>query len=423
MSFQNNIKKLSSDMDDRGSLVPKRFPKIGQVAGVELAAASAGIRHKGRKDVMLVKLARKTTVAGVFTKSRMVSAPVIWSKERLYLGYARALLVNSGNANAFTGVAGTYAVKKVGEALAKEIGCRSAEIFMGSTGVIGEPLPYERILRVLKSLRNKLSSKSWRSAADAIRTTDTFAKASSETAFIDGKSYTISGIAKGSGMIAPDMATMLAFIFTDAKIPNDVLQDLITSANQTSFNAISIDGDTSTSDMALLFATGKGPPHAKISSQADPRIAEFRQKLGIVMEDLAQQIVRDGEGASKFVIIQVTGAESARAARNIGFSIANSPLFKTAVAGEDPNWGRIVMAVGKAGERADRDHLKIVIGGCLVTESGAVSPSYDEELVASHMKGNVIDVHVDVGIGHGYFTVWTCDLTKDYVSINADYRS
>ncbi len=407
----------------RSPLAPPRFPKVPEIAGVRLSAAAAGVRYKGRKDVMLAELAPGTAVGGVFTRSRTAAAPVEWCRERLKSGRARAVLVNAGNANAFTGAAGRAAVEAVAGAVAAEVGCRPSEVFLASTGVIGEPLPHDRIARALARLRRGLSGTAWRSAAEAIRTTDTFPKAAAAVANIDGTPCNIAGIAKGSGMIAPDMATMLAFVFTDARLPAAVLQRLTAAANRTSFNAISVDGDTSTSDTVLAFATGRAPRHRPVSSAADPRLADFKAKLRAVMTDLAQQVVRDGEGASKFVTVTVSGAESSRAARRIGLCIANSPLVKTAIAGNDPNWGRIVMAVGKAGEKADRDRLGIRIGDWPVTEGGMVRADYDEAPVARYMKGSDIDIRVDVGVGRGRFTVWTCDLTQAYVSINADYRS
>ena len=407
----------------RSPLAPARFPHVPEIAGVRLSAVAAGVRSRGRKDVMLAELAPGTTVGGVFTRSRTAAAPVEWCRERLKSGRARAVLVNAGNANAFTGRAGVSAVEIVARAVATELGCRPSEVFLASTGVIGEPLPHDRITRALARLRRGLSGGAWCSAAEAIRTTDTFPKAAAAVAEIDGKPFGIAGIAKGSGMIAPDMATMLAFVFTDARLPPDVLQRLTATANRTSFNAISVDGDTSTSDSVLTFATARGPRHRRVTSAADPRLADFRTKLRAVMTDLARQIVRDGEGASKFVTVTVSGAESSRAARRIGLSIANSPLVKTAIAGSDPNWGRIVMAVGKAGERADRDRLAIRIGDWPVTEGGMVRADYEESPVARYMEGDEIDIRVDVGVGRGRFTVWTCDLTQAYVTINADYRS
>ena len=404
-------------------LAPAGFPRIPAIAGVRLAAIAAGVRYRGRKDVMLADFGPGTTVAGVFTRSRTAAAPVVWCRDKVKSGRARAMLVNAGNANAFTGAAGMSAVSEVAKAVARELGCRASDVYLASTGVIGEPLRHDRITRVLGRLNRGLKSTAWRAAAEAIRTTDTFAKGASAVAEIDGKVYTIAGIAKGSGMIAPDMATMLAFMFTDAKLPTGVLQRLTRAANRTSFNAISVDGDTSTSDTVLMFATGKGPRHPPITSAGDARLADFKVKLRAVMTDLAQQIVRDGEGASKFVTVKVTGAESSRAARQIGLAIANSPLVKTAIAGNDPNWGRIVMAVGKAGEKADRDRLRIAIGGHTITENGMVKSGYDEVPVARYMRGDEIDIGVDVGVGRGRFTVWTCDLTHAYISINADYRS
>jgi len=407
----------------RSPLAKGHFPQIPEVPGVELSAIAAGVRYRGRKDVMLAELSPGTTVGGVFTRSRTAAAPVVWCRDKLRAGKARAVLVNAGNANAFTGSEGVSAVAAVARAVAKQLGCRTMDVFMASTGIIGEPLPHNRIIRVLGRLHRGLSGTAWRASAEAIRTTDTFPKASSAIAHIDGKPYVIAGIAKGSGMIAPDMATMLAFLFTDAKLPADVLQRVTAAANRVSFNAISVDGDTSTSDTVLTFATGKGLRHGRVKTASDPRLADFKVKLRSVMTDLAQQIVRDGEGASKFVTISVSGAESSRAARQIGFAIANSPLVKTAIAGNDPNWGRIVMAVGKAGEKADRDRLRIDIGDWPITAEGMVRKDYDESPVAQYMKGSEIDIRVDVGVGRGYFTVWTCDLTQAYVSINADYRS
>lgn len=423
MAHNKGGKHSKSGTLARSPLARAHFPRIPNVAGVKLSAVAAGIRYRGRKDVMLADLAPGTTVGGVFTRSQTAAAPVIWCREKLKSGRARAVLVNAGNANAFTGIAGVSAVEKVAKAVAAEIGCRSSDVFLASTGVIGEPLPHDRITCALGKLHRGLSGAGWRAAAEAIRTTDTFPKAAAAVAHIDGKPYTIAGIAKGSGMIAPDMATMLAFLFTDAKLPAPVLQRLTAAANRVSFNAISVDGDTSTSDTVLMFATGQGPRHRRISTAADPCLADFKLKLRSVMTDLAQQIVRDGEGASKFVTITVSGAESSRAARQIGLSIANSPLVKTAIAGSDPNWGRIVMAVGKAGEKADRDRLKIDIGDWPVTADGMVRADYDESPVAQYMKGSELEIRVDVGVGRGRFTVWTCDLTQAYVSINADYRS
>jgi glutamate N-acetyltransferase/amino-acid N-acetyltransferase len=371
---------------------------------------------------MLAQLAPGTTVAGVFTQSLTAAAPIDWCRKALKSGTARAIVVNSGNANAFTGKVGDAAVRDTVRATARLLGCPQNRVFVSSTGVIGEPLPVKRLVTALPRLRKNLSGQNWRAAADAIMTTDTFPKGATRTAMIDGTPVTINGIAKGSGMIAPNMATMLGYVFTDAKIDRDVLQAALKSATDKSFNAITVDSDTSTSDTVLLCATGRAV-HRKITSVSDPRFRDFRNKLTETLIDLAQQIVRDGEGASKFISVTVTGAASARAAKRIALSIANSPLVKTAVAGEDANWGRIVMAVGKAGEKADRDKLEIRIGGIVVAEDGLRRPGYDETPVAKHMKGQAIDIAADVGVGKGRATVWTCDLTHGYIDINADYRT
>ncbi|HLF58604.1 MAG TPA: bifunctional glutamate N-acetyltransferase/amino-acid acetyltransferase ArgJ [Alphaproteobacteria bacterium] len=410
-------------MAERSPLAPDRFPDLPEVAGVRLAATASGIRYKGRTDLMLAVLDPGTTVAGVFTRSCMASAPVDWCRAGLKKGRARAIVVNSGNSNAFTGRKGKEAVRQTAQGAADTVGCKPGEVFIASTGVIGEPPPAEKIVAALPGLHRAASPAAWDAAATAIMTTDTFAKGATRTAKIGGARVVINGIAKGSGMIAPDMATMLAFIFTDAAIPPRVLQALLDDANARSFNSITVDGDTSTSDTVILAATGKGPKHKKVSRAGDPHLREFRAKLESLMQDLAHQIVRDGEGAQKFVTITVAGAASESAARRIGLAIGNSPLVKTAIAGEDANWGRVVMAVGKSGEKANRDKLKIKIGGVLVAKNGAVLPGYDEAPVAAHMKTRDIAIEVDVGVGKGRATVWTCDLTHGYIAINADYRS
>ena len=407
----------------RSPLAPKRFPALPDVAGVRLAAGPAGIRYRGRGDLLLLALDRGTTVAGLLTRSRTASAPVEWCRRALKLGRARALVANSGNANAFTGRAGAMAVEATASAAADLIGCREREVFIASTGVIGEALPTARLTRVLPRLYKRLGPGGWKAGAEAIRTTDTYPKGAGAVAEIDGRKVAIVGIAKGSGMIAPDMATMLAFLFTDAKLPAHVLKALLARGAGRSFNAITVDGDTSTSDTVLLFATGKGPRHKPVTGTGDPRLKDFRARLEAVMADLARQIVRDGEGASKFVAITVSGAASGAAARRVAFSIANSLLVKTAIAGGDPNWGRIVMAVGKAGEKVDPERLSIRIGEVLVTDGMALHPDYEEALAARHMRGAEVDIAVDVGVGRGRATVWTCDLTRSYVDINADYRS
>ena len=406
----------------RSPLAPEGFPDLPPLAGVRLAAAACEIRYKKRTDACLIEVAPSSTVAGVFTKSKTASAPVDWCRAALRGGKARALVINAGNANAFTGGAGHASVERTVAAAVRLLKCRPKEVFVASTGVIGEALPDERLTAALGGLEKALSPAAWRLAAEAIMTTDTFPKGATRSTRIGDAAVTLNGIAKGSGMIAPDMATMLAFVFCDAKLPAGVLQKLLVPAADQSFNAITVDGDTSTSDTLILCATGQAK-HPRITEAGDPRLRDFRAALGDLLCDLAQQVVRDGEGAQKFITIRVMGAASKAAARRIGLAIGNSPLVKTAVAGEDPNWGRIVMAVGKSGERADRDRLSIRIGGLEVARNGMVAPDYDETPVARHMKNREIELEVDVGVGRGRATVWTCDLTHGYVDINADYRS
>jgi glutamate N-acetyltransferase/amino-acid N-acetyltransferase len=407
---------------------PDRFPVLPPIAGVRLSSGAAGVRYKSRADVMLAELAPGSVIAGTFTRSETRSAPVLWCQERVAelaakpSGKKLAIVVNSGNANAFTGRHGRQAVEAVMKATGKVLGTLTGNVFMASTGVIGEPLPAERVTAKLEELATALSPDGLEGAARAIMTTDTFPKGASAVVDLDGVPVTISGFAKGSGMIAPDMGTMLVFIFTDAAIDQAVLQTAVRELTDNSFNAITVDSDTSTSDTLLVGATGKADM-APISSRRDPRYRAFHGALGEVMRDLAIQVVKDGEGASKIIAITVTGAKSARAARKIGLAIANSPLVKTAIAGEDPNWGRVVMAVGKSGEAADRDKLSISFGDILVAENGWVSPAYSEELGAAYMKRDELEIGVDVGIGAGRATVWTCDLTHGYIEINADYRS
>ncbi len=407
-------------MNTVSPLAPERFPDLPEIGGVRVATVEAGIRYKGRDDLLLVELAPGTAIAGALTRSLTASAPVDWCREALTGGRARAIVVNSGNANAFTGRAGKTAVEHTVAATAAALGCAEREVFVSSTGVIGEPLPAEStIVQKLPGLARALASGSWDRAAGAIMTTDTFPKGASATAKIGGRTVRIAGIAKGSGMIAPDMATMLAYVFTDAAVPPDLLQRLTSRAVERSFNAITVDSDTSTSDTVLVAATGAaGNPEPDAAM-----LRGFARALEAVCRDLAHQIIRDGEGASKFVEIAVTGAASARAAKRIGLAIANSPLVKTAIAGEDANWGRIVMAVGKAGEKADRDALRIGIGGVEITRGGQVVPDYDETPVARHMQGQDIRIAVDIGVGRGKATVWTCDLTHGYIDINGSYRS
>ncbi len=396
------------------------LPDLPEVPGVRFAVAEAGIRYQGRADVMLASFTAGTTVAGVFTRNKCPGAPVSWCRSIVAAGTARGLLVNSGNANVFNGVAGMQAVRLTAESAAKVLDCSPEQVFLASTGVIGEPMPAEKVVTIMDDLAAKLAPDGWADAARAIMTTDTFSKAATRTAQIGGISVRVSGIAKGSGMIAPDMATMLAFIVTDATIPLLTLQTMLRQAVEPSFNCITVDSDTSTSDTVLLFATGQAA-HPPVTGPA--MLAGFKGALHEVLHDLAQRVVRDGEGARKLVKIAVSGAMSPRSARRIGFAIANSPLVKTAIAGEDANWGRIVMAVGKAGEPAERDRLAVAIGGIWVARDGQVVPGYDEAPVVAHMHGHEIEIAVDIGLGRGRATVWTCDLTHGYIDINGSYRS
>ena len=393
------------------------------VAGVRFSATACGIKPGVASDLLLVDLAPGTTVAGVLTRSLTASPPVHWCRRALTGGRARGLVVNSGNANAFTGPAGTAAVETTAGEAARLMDCAAEEVFVASTGVIGEPLPTERIVAALPDLAGALAPGDWEAAARAIMTTDTYPKGAAARVAIDGVPVAVAGIAKGSGMIAPDMATMLAFLFTDAALPAGVLEDLLGAAVDRSFHCITVDGDTSTSDTVLLFATGAGEGHAEPAAADAPRLEGLRAALESVCLDLAQQVVRDGEGAQKFVAIAVSGAATDAAARRIGLAIANSPLVKTAIAGSDANWGRIVMAVGKAGEAIDPERLTIGVGGVRITEAGGRADGYDEAPVAAHMAGRDIEIAVDVGVGEGSATVWTCDLTHGYIDINADYRS
>ena len=400
-----------------------RFPFLPPISGVRIGAVNAGIRYRGRKDLMLAVFARPTSVAGVFTRSSTPSGPVQWDRSILIHGKARALVVNSGNANAWTGDAGIETVKQTVRSTAAIVGCSPGQVYVSSTGVIGEALPTHKIIKALPKLYNRLAEKNWVESARAIMTTDTFPKGATRTITVSGRTITINGLAKGSGMISPNMGTMLAYIFTDAQVPAKLLQRMLVASNKKSFNSITVDGDISTSDTVLAFATGAVPIGRHLNSIRSPCFTEFREALDSLMTDLAQQIVRDGEGASKFITISVVGAASPAAARNIAFSVANSPLVKTAVAGSDPNWGRIVMAIGKAGERINAGKLQIAIGPFPITENGSVRPDYDEEPVAMYMRQTDVEVFIDAGVGNGRATVWTCDLTHDYITINADYRS
>lgn len=403
---------------------PTSLAKLPPLDGVRFATAEAGIRYKNRTDLMLAVMDKGTTVAGVFTRSKTCSAPIVWCREAVTGGRARALVVNSGNANAFTGKRGREAVDLTVKAAAKAAGARRGEVFVASTGVIGEPLDAGKFAGLLETLAQTASADQFEAAARAIMTTDTYPKLATRTAEIGGVSVTINGFCKGSGMIAPDMGTMLAFIFTDAAIAAPVLQALLSKHVRTTFNSMSVDGDTSTSDTLLLFATGAAEQRGQAPiARAGKQLAAFSAALLDLMRDLALQVARDGEGISKFVTFEITGAESEAAARKIGLACANSPILKTAIAGEDPNWGRVVMAVGKSGEAADRDKLSIWFGPHVVAKKGERAPDYEEKIGAAYMKNSEIVIRVDVGVGQGAATVWTCDLTHDYVSINADYRS
>ncbi|MYA88657.1 MAG: bifunctional glutamate N-acetyltransferase/amino-acid acetyltransferase ArgJ, partial [Boseongicola sp. SB0662_bin_57] len=394
------------------------FPDLPVIAGVRFAATAAGIKYRGRTDVMLAELAPGTTIAGTFTRSRTRAAPVLDCQEKIDAPSeaGAAIVVNSGNANAFTGATGVASVKAVTNAAADATAIPEARVFTSSTGVIGEPLPHDRITATLAALVDALDEHGIADAARAIMTTDTFPKGAGRTVEVDGNRIHIAGIAKGSGMIAPDMATMLAYVFTDALISRDRLQPLVTAACDETFNRITVDSDTSTSDALLVAATGATGVEVEGSDA-------FATALAEVMDDLARQVVRDGEGASKFVTVSVTGAASESDARQVAFAIANSPLVKTAIAGEDPNWGRVVMAVGKSGAEADRDRLSIRFGDVLVAKEGSVAPGYVEAEAARHMSGEDVSVSVDLGLGVGTATVYTCDLTSRYIAINADYRS
>ena len=404
---------------------PKRLAELPPIEGVRIATAAAGIRYPGRTDLLFALFDPGTSVAGVLTKSKTASAPVDWCRQHLGHGMARALVVNSGNANAFTGRRGREAVERTVEAAARAADCLEADVYVASTGVIGEPLDTRKFIGLLGDLAREAKPDAFEEAARAIMTTDTYPKLATRKSEIDGVEVTINGIAKGAGMIAPDMATTLAFIFTDATIEPVALRGCLDPGLEQSFNAITIDSDTSTSDTLLVFATGAaascGAP--RIAVAEDPRATAFRLALAQVMRELALQVVKDGEGLTKFVTVRVTGAESDEAARRIAQSIANSPLVKTAIAGEDANWGRIVAAVGKAGEAANRDRMAIWLGDILVATEGEVAAAYREAQGAAYMKNAEISIRADVGIGRGTATVFTCDLTKDYIAINADYRS
>ncbi|WP_293447294.1 bifunctional glutamate N-acetyltransferase/amino-acid acetyltransferase ArgJ [Planktotalea sp.] len=407
-----------ADTPQRSPLAPEHFPSLPLIRGVSFASVQAGVRYSGRTDVMLAQLCAGSVVAGAFTKSSTRAASVLDCQAKIGSDSdaGAAIIANSGNANAFTGKNGIEATRAVTGAVATSLGIPETRVFSSSTGVIGEPLAHAKITAKIDELKGALSESSIQHAAEAIRTTDTFAKGSGAQIDVNGTSVSIAGIAKGSGMIAPDMATMLVYIFTDAKIKRAELQAMVSELNEVTFNSITVDSDTSTSDSLLVAATGTSG--VDVTGSAD-----FRDALHSVMKDLALQVVRDGEGATKLVEIQITGAANSKDARVHGLAIANSPLVKTAIAGEDPNWGRVVMAIGKSGAAADRDLLSISFGDVLVAENGWVSPDYKEGDGASYMKNDHLVIAVDLGLSDGKSTVWTCDLTHGYITINADYRS
>lgn len=405
-------------------LAPTHFPTLLPLAGVRIACAETGIRYKNRPDLLLMVFDEGTQAAGVFTTNQVVAAPVTWSRMALAAsGKARALVVNAGNANAFTGTLGMESVERLVNETAATLGCAREAVYISSTGVIGEPLKDEKITALLPALAQKQQSDSWEHAARAIMTTDTFRKLATASALIDGVKVTIHGIAKGSGMIAPNMATLLAYVVTDAALPHNVLQELLAEANEQSFNAITVDSDTSTNDTLMAFATCKAA-HAAVHSAQEVRLREFRYAFGQVLRALAVQVVEDGEGATKFITVRVKGAVSDHSARAIAFTIANSPLVKTAIAGEDANWGRIVGAAGRAGEPVTQEKMEVTIGGVLVAKDGARVTGYDEAPVTAHMKGQRIEILLDAGTGgSGAAEVYTCDLTHGYIDINGSYRS
>ncbi|MGI9400987.1 MAG: bifunctional glutamate N-acetyltransferase/amino-acid acetyltransferase ArgJ [Rhizobiaceae bacterium] len=404
-------------------LAPKTFPDMPEISGVRMGSVQAGIKYEGRKDLTAFVFDAPTRVAGVLTKSKCPSAPVDWCRKILPAGNADCLIVNSGNANAFTGVKGMRSVEMTVQAAAEAFSCNPAETFIASTGVIGEPLDVSGFRSKLTEIAGCANSNGWFDAAQAIMTTDTYPKLAARSFSIGGETYLINGIAKGSGMIAPDMATMLAFLVTDLPIAHTALQKMLSAEIKDSFNAITVDGDTSTSDTVLLFSCGELSEHKGAESATTSSLKQFRQALREVLHELAMLVVRDGEGASKHVEISVSGAKSKASAHKIALAIANSPLVKTAIAGEDANWGRIVMAVGKAGEPADRDRLSVWFGDIRVAMNGERDPDYSEEEASAIMRKEYIPIAVDIGIGNGSATVWTCDLTAGYISINADYRS
>ena len=403
---------------------PKSFPTLPPIAGFDMATAEAGVKYKGRTDLWVLRGQAGTQVAGVFTQNLCPGAPVDWSRAALNVRSdgPRLVVVNSGTANVFGGQKSRDAVQQTADGIAALFDCSAESVFLASTGVIGEPLDASKVVAKFPEMKAGLDSDGWEAAARAIMTTDTHAKGATATAMIDGVDIRINGIAKGSGMIAPDMATMLSYVATDANIAQPVLQSLLAELTATTFNAITVDSDTSTSDTLLLLASCAAK-HDIITDPSDPRLSDFKTALEHVLHDLAMQVIKDGEGITKFVTIRVSGAVSDRSAKRVGMSIANSPLVKTAIAGEDANWGRVVMAVGKAGEPAERDLLSIWMGPHLLAKSGQVAADYTEADGAAYMKNSEIDITVDLGLGEGTSTVYTCDLTHGYIEINADYRS
>ncbi|MGB1345237.1 MAG: bifunctional glutamate N-acetyltransferase/amino-acid acetyltransferase ArgJ [Amylibacter sp.] len=411
---------------DISPLAPKNgFPKLPKIKGIRLASVAANIKYADRDDVMLMECAAGSSIAGVFTRSSTRSASVLDCQNKLVNRSdktAAAIIVNSGNSNAFTGTHGEVSVQNICASISSEMNIPLNSIFSASTGVIGEKLPHEKIINKIEELNSKLSEYSLESAARAIMTTDTFPKGAYSSFSINGSNVNISGFAKGSGMIAPDMATMLVYIMTDVSIKRNILQNILTKLNEKTFNCITVDSDTSTSDSLMVIATGQSKTETIVDEFSDEAL-KFTEELNSVMLSLAKQVVRDGEGATKFLEVEVRGAVSDISAKTVALAIANSPLIKTAVAGEDPNWGRVVMGVGKSGEPADRDKISIWFGNILVAEQGWIASSYREDLGQNYMKNQELKIIVDLAIGDGSATVWTCDLTHQYIAINADYRS
>ena len=411
---------------DISPLAPKNgFPKLPIIKGIRLASVAANIKYSDRDDVMLMQCAAGSSIAGVFTRSSTRSASVLDCQNKLVNRSdktAAAIIVNSGNSNAFTGSHGEVSVQNICASISSEMNIPLNSIFSASTGVIGEKLPHEKIINKIEELNSKLSEHSLESAARAIMTTDTFPKGAYSSFSINGSNVNISGFAKGSGMIAPDMATMLVYIMTDVSIKRNILQNILTKLNEKTFNCITVDSDTSTSDSLMVIATGQSKTETIVDEFSDEAL-KFTEELNSVMLSLAKQVVRDGEGATKFLEVEVRGAVSDISAKKVALAIANSPLIKTAIAGEDPNWGRVVMGVGKSGEPADRDKISIWFGSILVAEQGWVASSYREDLGQNYMKNQELEIIVDLAIGDGSATVWTCDLTHQYIAINADYRS